>query len=315
MNTHLKLKIGLLFTLILFSAMTIVPSFYEDAPEWWNKYLAPQGLQLGLDLQGGVHMVLRVDLDKAVANSLDLSAQDLKKGLAKKNISAVRLDSPDSGQIIFTLPNTGVLEELDAIIKDDFSDLDIDVQSEEGSFPRITLQLTQERINFVRQNAVDQSLEIIRNRVDQFGVGEPVIVRQGEAEIVVQLPGVENERAKELINKTAQLEFKLVALHNVNLQELVDQAMATGQWKEASDAEQLKKLNLALQASLPKGTEIAFEPIENEQTQQESKKPNLQELVDQAMATGQWKEASDAEQLKKLNLALQASLPKGTEIA
>ena len=276
MNTNLKLKIGLLFTLILFSVMTIVPSFYKGAPEWWKKYLAPQGLQLGLDLQGGVHMVLRVDLDKAVTNKLDLAAQDLKKTLAKKNISAVRLDSPDPARIIFTLPNTGVLEELETI-KDDFSDLDIDVQSEKGSFPRITLRLTREKINFVRQNAVDQSLEIIRNRVDQFGVGEPVIVRQGEAEIVVQLPGVENERAKELINKTAQLEFKLVALHNVNLEELVDQAMATGQWQESNDAELLKKLNLALQASLPKGTEIAFQSIENEQTQQESKNPILLE--------------------------------------
>uniref|UniRef100_UPI004055E139 protein translocase subunit SecD n=1 Tax=Candidatus Electrothrix sp. TaxID=2170559 RepID=UPI004055E139 len=277
MNTNLKLKIGLLFTLIFFSIMTIVPSFYEDAPEWWKKYLAPQGLQLGLDLQGGVHMVLRVDLDKAVANSLDFAAQDLKNGLAKKNISAVRLDSPDPGQVIFTLPNTGVLGEIKNLIKEDFPDMDIDVQAEEGTFPRITLELTQDKIDFIRKNAVDQSLEIIRNRIDQFGVSEPVIIRQGEAEIVVQLPGVENERAKELINKTAQLEFKLVALHNVNLQELVDQAMATGQWKEAGDAEQLKKLNLALQSSLPKGTEIAFEPIENEQTQQESKKPILLE--------------------------------------
>ena len=225
MNTNLKLKIGLLFTLILFSVMTIVPSFYKDSPEWWRKYLAPQGLKLGLDLQGGVHMVLRVDLDKAVSNSLGLSAQDLKKGLAKKNISAVQLDSPDPAQVIFTLPNTGVLGEINEIIKDDFPDLNIDVQSEEGSFPRITLKLTQDKIDFVRQNAVDQSLEIIRNRVDQFGVGDPVIVRQGEDEIVVQLPGIkDHERAKDLIKSTAQLEFKLVAQQGVNLLELVEQA-------------------------------------------------------------------------------------------
>ena len=278
MNTNLKIKIGLLFTLILFSVMTIVPSFYKDSPDWWKKYLAPQGLKLGLDLQGGVHMVLRVDLDKAVANSLDLSAQDLKKGLEKKNISAVQLDSPDPGQVIFTLPNTGVLGEINEIIKDDFPDLDIDVQSEEGSFPRITLKLTPKKIDFVRQNAVDQSLEIIRNRVDQFGVGDPVIVRQGEDEIVVQLPGIkDHERAKDLIKSTAQLEFKLVAQQNVNLQELIDQATAAGQWQESGDAEQLKQLNLALRSSLPKGTEIAFQLIVDEQTQKESKKPVLLE--------------------------------------
>jgi SecD/SecF fusion protein len=279
MNTNLKIKIGLLFTLILFSAMTIVPSFYEDSPDWWRKYLAPQGLKLGLDLQGGVHMVLRVDLDKAVSNSLGLSAQDLKKGLAKKNISVVQLDSPDPAQVIFTLPNTGVLGEINEVIKDDFPDLDIDVQSEAGTFPRITLKLTQDKIDFVRQNAVEQSLEIIRNRVDQFGVGDPVIVRQGEDEIVVQLPGIkDHERAKDLIKSTAQLEFKLVARHSVNLQELVDQAKAAGQWQEGGDAEQLKQLNLALQASLPKGTEIAFQLIEDEQNpKKENKKPVLLE--------------------------------------
>lgn len=279
MNTNLKLKIGLLFTLILFSVMTIVPSFYKDSPDWWRKYLAPQGLKLGLDLQGGVHMVLRVDLDKAVSNALGLSAQDLKKGLAKKNISVVQLDSPDPAQVIFTLPNTGVLGEINEIIKEDFQDLDIDVQSEEGSFPRITLKLTQDKVDFVRQNAVDQSLEIIRNRVDQFGVGDPVIVRQGDDEIVVQLPGIkDHERAKDLIKSTAQLEFKLVSQQSVNLQELVDQAKAAGQWHEGGDAEQLKQLNLGLQASLPKGTEIAFQVIVDEQNpKKENKKPVLLE--------------------------------------
>ncbi|MCI5224412.1 MAG: protein translocase subunit SecDF, partial [Candidatus Electrothrix sp. AR4] len=109
MNTNLKLKIGLLFTVILFSIMTIGPSFYKDSPNWWKKYLAPEGLKLGLDLQGGMHLVLRVDLDRAVANSLDLAASDLKEGLAEKNISAVQLDSPDPAQIILTLPNTGAV--------------------------------------------------------------------------------------------------------------------------------------------------------------------------------------------------------------
>ena len=91
MNTNLKFKIGLLFTVIIFSLMTIGPSFYKDAPEWWTKYLAPQGLKLGLDLQGGMHVVLRVDLDKAVENSLDLAASDLKDGLAEQIDDEVRV--------------------------------------------------------------------------------------------------------------------------------------------------------------------------------------------------------------------------------
>ncbi len=274
MNTNLKFKIGLLFTVIIFSIMTIGPSFYKDAPEWWAKYLAPQGLKLGLDLQGGMHVVLRVDLDKAVENSLDLAASDLKEGLAEQNISVVQLDSGEAGHILFTLPNTGAVKTINDVIKEDFPNLDIQVKAEEGSFPRISLKLTLEEIALIRKNAVAQALEIIRNRIDEFGVAEPVIIRQGEDEIVVQLPGVEDQdRAMELIGKTAQLEFKMVADESgVDINALINQAVTGGQWKEGDPR---KQLNLALQASLPKGTEIYFEEIVDNKTKVERKVPLL----------------------------------------
>jgi len=225
MNTSLKVKLGLLITLILFALMVLVPSFYPGAPSWWKKYLAPGGLKLGLDLQGGMHLVLRVDLDKAIENSLDLAASDLKEGLAEKNIHAVRMESPDPHQVTFTLPNTGAVDTVNKIIKDDFPNLNITVDAQAGSFPKITLKLTKDEIDFIKKNAVNQSLEIIRNRIDQFGVAEPVILRQGENEIVVQLPGVKDpKRAMGLIGQTAQLEFKLVADDSgIDLQKLIDQ--------------------------------------------------------------------------------------------
>lgn len=284
MNTNLKLKIGLLFTVILFSIMTLVPSFYPGAPDWWKKYLAPQGLKLGLDLQGGMHLVLRVDLDKAVENSLDLAASDLKEGLAEKNISAVQLDSPDPGQVVFTLPNTGAVDTINQVIKEDFTNLDIAVEAEEGSFPRISLKLTGDEIEFIRKNAVAQSLEIIRNRIDQFGVAEPVIIRQGEDEIVVQLPGIKDpDRAMDLIGQTAQLEFKLVADDaGVDLADLINQTVKSGQWKEGDPR---KQLNLSLQGRLPKGTEIYYQRIIDNQTKRESKVPIL--INSQVLMTGE----------------------------
>src|SRR5665647_524931 len=109
MNTSLKLKIGILLSLIVLSIVTIVPSFYSGTPAWWKKYMAPQGLQLGLDLQGGMHLVLKVDLKKAAENSLELAATDLKDSLKEKSITAVQSDSTP-GTIIFTLPNTSSLE-------------------------------------------------------------------------------------------------------------------------------------------------------------------------------------------------------------
>ncbi len=284
MNTTLKLKIGLLFSIIIFSIMTLVPSFYPQAPDWWKKYLAPEGLKLGLDLQGGMHLVLRVDLDKAVENSLELAAGDLKESLADKGITAVQLDSGDPKKIIFTLPNTGAVDTVNEVIKNDFPNLDIKVEAEEGSFPRITLQLKPSEVEFIHKNAVSQSLEIIRNRIDQFGVAEPVIVRQGENEIVVQLPGVKDpDRAMDLIGQTAQLEFKLVADDTgVDLNKLINEAIQAGQWKWG---ESRKQLNLALQGRLPKGTEIYFQRIVDDKTHKVRKVPIL--LYSQVLMTGE----------------------------
>ena len=93
---------------------------------------------------------------------------------------------------------------LNQVIEEDFPNLNIKVDAEEGTFPRITIKLTPDEIDFIRKNAVAQSLEIIRNRIDAFGVAEPVIIRQGEDEIVVQLPGVKDaDRAMDLIGQTA----------------------------------------------------------------------------------------------------------------
>jgi len=284
MNTTNKLKLALLAGLIAFSIVAIIPSFYANTPSWWKKYLAPEGLKLGLDLQGGIHLVMRVDLDKAVENSLDLAASDLKDGLAEKNITAVRMDSSDPNQIVFTLPNTGAVDTVQEVISGDFPNLDIKVEAEEGTFPRITLNLKKDEIDFIQKNAVSQSLEIIRNRIDQFGVAEPVIIRQGENEIVVQLPGVKDpDRAMDLIGQTAQLEFKLVANDTgINLNQLISNATSNGQWK---DGESRKLLNLALQGQIPQDSEVYFEKVVDNQTGIESKVAML--IKSQVLMTGE----------------------------
>ncbi len=273
MNKTLKWKILLLVSLIAFSGVTLLPSVCKNVPDWWRNYLAPEGLRLGLDLQGGMHLILKVDLDKAIENSLDFSAQDLKDALADKKISVVRTASGDPHKAIFTLPNTSALDTVKEIIKGDFPDLDTRIEAEIGSFPKIILTLKDERIDFINIHAVDQSLEIIRNRIDQFGVAEPVIIKQGTDEIVVQLPGVDPERALNLIGQTAQLEFKLVNdAPEIGLQALIRQIEESGQWKKG---ESRKKLNMILQRQLPDNTEIYFEKEVDLETGVETKKPLL----------------------------------------
>jgi len=284
MNKTLKWKIAFLIFMLLIAGVILTPSLYKGAPKWIGKYIAPEGLNLGLDLQGGMHLVLKVDLEKAIENTLDLAASELKEGLAEKKITAVRTNSGDPHKVIFTLPNTGVLETVKELVADDFPNLEINIQAEEGSFPRIFLSLTQEEVDFIRKNAVTQSLEIIRNRIDQFGVAEPVIIRQGTDEIVVQLPGVKDpERALSLIGQTAQLEFKLLDEETVeDPWQLISQAQNSGKWQSG---ESRKKLNLALQNLLPEGTEIYFERNIDPQTGAETKRPLL--IKSQVMMTGE----------------------------
>jgi SecD/SecF fusion protein len=274
MNTTLKLKLVFLVTLITIAVVTIVPSFYSQTPNWWKTYMAPDGLRLGLDLQGGMHLVLKVNLEKAEENALEFAATDLKDSLAEESISAVRTTSSSTNTIIFTLPNASVVDQVKEIVTEDFPDITTRIEAKEGSFPRIFLTLKEEKKDYIKIHAVEQSLEILRNRIDQFGVAEPVIIRQGNNEIVIQLPGVRDpKRALKLLGDTAQLEFKLVAdSTGLNLGQLIDQARTSGQW---SDGESLNKLNRSLQNRLPENTSIHFEKDIDKQTGREILVPLL----------------------------------------
>lgn len=281
MNTALKLKIGFLFFIILLAVITVVPSFYANTPSWWKKYMAPEGLRLGLDLQGGMHLVLQVNLQKAEENTLELAANDLKDTLAEESVTAVQTKSGSKDTIIFTLPNVSAVDKVQALIEDGFDEeLDVQVDAKEGSFPRIILQLSQEKKDYIKNNAVAQSLEIIRNRIDQFGVAEPVIIRQGADEIVIQLPGVKDpDRAMKLLGDTAQLEFKLVAeTEGANIDQLVANAVESGQWSgKWQERDEVTELNRLLAGSLPANTAIYFERLVDKQTGIESSRPILLE--------------------------------------
>lgn len=282
MNTSLRVKFIFLLLIIVGSITTIVPSFYKEAPDWWKTYMAPEGLRLGLDLQGGMHLVLKVNRTKAAENTLRLAANNLKDSLSEQGITAVQTKSDKPDTIIFTLPNASAIEKVQSVIGED-EDISAKVETKEGSFPRILITLTQDKKDYIQDNAVDQSLEIIRNRIDQFGVSEPVIIRQGEDEIVIQLPGIKDpERALKLIGDTAQLEFRAVAdAVGVNLSELVNKAVSSGQYAMGED---IHKLNRAVATLLPKDTSIYFEKEIDKNTNQEISRPIL--LENKILMTG-----------------------------
>ncbi len=200
------LIVGLTGAAILY----LVPTFVPDLPQFWKDYLPAQRVHLGLDLQGGTHLVMTVDVQKALENSLDHTVDELKREAkdAKFDITGaeradstlnVRVDSKDRQQ-------------LTDLVKDRFPNLTVASSSTDAGVTSLQLTLTKREEQHLREAALDQSLETIRNRIDQFGVSEPIIQREGTQDILIQLPGIQDpERAKELIGRTAVLEFKLLA--------------------------------------------------------------------------------------------------------
>ncbi len=159
-----------------------------------------EGITLGLDLQGGVHLVFEVEGDKAVDITMERIATRLRDVLKKKGLKA-EVKKDNSGIIV--APSNYEIKE---IIKDNYPNLRVVKDSPN----RLLYRLTDREINMIKDSSVDQAVETIRNRIDQFGVREPTIHRQSSNEIVVQLPGVKDtRRAIDLIGKTALLTFTL----------------------------------------------------------------------------------------------------------
>jgi preprotein translocase subunit SecD len=195
----------------------LIPSFVSPLPDWWGSFLPADRIHLGLDLQGGTHLVLEVKVDKAVENAVERIKEDLGKILREKGIAITSLERVGT-QIQLKAPGDNS-DRIRGLLKSEFPNLTLISSQSTGGVAELVLAPDKKELSSIRDYAVDQSLETIRNRVDQFGVSEPTIQRQGLNDILVQLPGIQDpERAKEMIGKTALLEFKLVD-DNVNIEE------------------------------------------------------------------------------------------------
>jgi len=255
--------IGVTLILAVVFFLPNTPAF-QYMPEWWQKNMPNKGIVLGLDLQGGLHLVFEVEGDKSVEITTERYASALKELITKKNLTA---DVNVSGlNITISPPNT----EIRKVVEDNYPVL---APVETGS--RLVYRISDKEMSRIKDNAVDQALETIRNRIDQFGVSEPTIHRQGENEIVVQLPGVKDpKRAIDLIGKTAQLEFKIVDDDTKVAAEL-PQSISAG------DEENLLK---QFAEKIPPDDEILFEKKVNKETGVVRKIPLI--LKKQAALTG-----------------------------
>ncbi len=205
MRQSLVIRLILLVLCLAGAAVYLAPSFVSGL---W--FLPQNGIRLGLDLQGGSHLVLEVGVEKAVENRMRRVRAVLRDELRDRNIAFKGLEISPSGELVVTAAQRD-MERIRELVSGEFTQLEVSATSVGADGAELRAVFEGRELENIRDFAVDQTLETIRNRIDQFGVTEPTIQRQGQYDILVQLPGIQDpERAKALIGKTALLEFKLV---------------------------------------------------------------------------------------------------------
>lgn len=208
MKIDLRWRIASVIFVLALCIFFFLPSVIDDLPGFWKR--SARKISLGLDLKGGAHLLLQVRVEEAVRNSMVQTAGDLKDVLVKEKIRFSKIEAKDR-QLEVVLLKPEQEGELLNIVSKQYPGLKrLSGGAEDGRL-RVTFELSEEEANRIKETAVRQALETIRNRLDPEGVKEYDIVMHGEDRILVQLPGVEDvEHAKSMIKRVALLEFKIV---------------------------------------------------------------------------------------------------------
>ena len=205
-NTDDQMKVADLLRDTLGDKFTVALNLAPTTPAWLRA-IGAQAMYLGLDLRGGVHFLLEVDMDAAVKQAEDRYVEDVRTGLrdAKVHYQSV---AKDSGYIKVNIKSADEKAAVLDVLNKHFRTLDI---KEPPGDTQVWLKVKETEIKEIKKFAVEQNMTTLRNRVNELGVAEPVIQRQGENRIVIQLPGVQDTtRAKEILGTTATLEYRLV---------------------------------------------------------------------------------------------------------
>ena len=208
----LSWRIVVSLLVLLASIVYVLPSLPGVGGSSLGNLLPDARISLGLDLKGGMHLTLGVEVDKAVSNSLSLTGQELRAQASEKGITVLRSRLTPDNRLEFLLPRAEQRTELQELLSKDFPQLAVDSPTQvEGGGLRFTAAFTPAAKAKIEEMALDQAVRTIRNRIDQFGVAEPDIRKQADFRIQIQLPGLtDSKRAIQLVGQTAQLTFHLV---------------------------------------------------------------------------------------------------------
>lgn len=207
-NTDVQLKAKDILSSDLGDDYTVAVNLLSSTPRWMQ-IIGALPMKLGLDLRGGVHFALEVDMNSVIAQRMQGLMKNVAENLQQANIRYTEL-IPVARQLHLTFRDVASLNEAKALLLHRFPDFVPVVQTTQQHY-QLSLQSTEQGLNNLRQSAIDQTINTLRNRINELGVAEPIVQQQGRNRILVDLPGVQDiARAQQILGGTATIEFRLV---------------------------------------------------------------------------------------------------------
>lgn len=262
---NLKARIIIVILAAIVAILYILPNFTTLPNNWWFK---KDKLNYGLDIQGGAHLIYGVDVHGVMAEKIARLSRSLADELKTKNIPVESVKPGDEREsLVISYSDPSVKDKALKYVEDTHGTV---LQIMDSNDKQIVAKFMDSKVEEYRQQIIRQAIEVIRNRVDEFGVSEPMIAAQGADRILVQLPGLKDPaRAKELINRTARLSFQIVSdqMPEAKLAEIIAETEKAGNYALGKDglsySQYIKRLNDDIRKKLPDNTIVAFEKAPN----------------------------------------------------
>ncbi|NQZ00053.1 MAG: protein translocase subunit SecD [Bdellovibrionales bacterium] len=318
-----KARWAIIAAALVLAVVYLVPNFADfGEDDWW---FTKEKIVYGLDIQGGLHLVMGVDVEGVIREKTKRMAGSFEQDLKEAGASFQKVEIPENqrDRVVVSVNSSAEVEGVKKLVNDRYpATLQILTETQN----EVVLRYFDDVMLRYKNQVVEQAIEVIRNRIDEFGVSEPSIAAQGTDRILIQLPGIkESARAKELINKTAKLNFRIVSYEKspAELQGMIveaekagnftlgnpeeneepvkaedgskedmadgsaDKPMATGAVTKLRYSEYVDKINDALKSQLPEGSMIAFEKVDGAESLEVAKTPYLLSTKDGEVISGE----------------------------
>jgi preprotein translocase subunit SecD len=298
-----KARWAIIAASLVMAVVYLVPNFANFGEgDWW---FTKEKIVYGLDIQGGLHLVMGVDVEGVIREKTKRMAGSFEADLKESNVSYQKVEVPENqrDRMVISVNAPADVEAIKKVVSDKYQ-ATLQILSEDNN--QVVLRYFDDVMLRYKNQVVEQAIEVIRNRIDEFGVSEPSIAAQGSDRILIQLPGIkESARAKELINKTAKLSFRIVSYEKspAELQSIIAEAEKNNNFTLGNPEDNDKK---------PEASETA--EGESSEDPEESEVASSEETEGSAGA-GSVIKLRYSDYVDKLNDVLKDQLPEGTMVA